>query len=116
MNIANASSHIDVVVHTEPAEWWQIVAAFTPLAVLLGITALVLWFTVRGPASNSVVGVETRADSWDRTQWALDMALDENPARRNVGRAVLEQLGTSNVIANEDAQIVAQAKALLSRH
>lgn len=116
MNLPNASSHIDVVVHPEPAEWWQIVAAFTPLAVLLGITALVLWLSVRRPASNSVAGVETRAEWWDRAEWALDMALDDKPERRKVGLAVLGQLGTDRFVGKEDAQIVAQAMAVLNRH
>lgn len=115
MNIADASSRIDVVAHAEPAEWWQILVAFTPLAAILGITAVIVWYAVRGLASSGVAGVENRSDWWDRAEWALDMALDDNPARRNVGLAVLEQLGSSNVIANEDAKIVAQAKALLNR-
>ena len=113
MNKANDSSRIDVVVHTEPAEWWQILAAFTPLVILLGITALALLYSVRRAASNSQAGVEMRADSWDRTRWALDMALDNNPKRRKVGRAVLAQLSTDHLIRKEDAQIVAQSRALL---
>lgn len=113
MNIANGSSRIDVVVHTAPAEWWQIVAAFTPLVILLGITMLVLLYSVRRAASKSPAGVETRADSWDRTQWALDMALDNNLRRRKVGRAVLDQLSTDHLISKEDAQIVAQSRVLL---
>lgn len=59
VNLANASSHIDVVVHTEPAEWWQITAALTRLAAL--------------PVLVFVMVIEW----WSRAEWAMDMALDD---------------------------------------
>lgn len=104
-----------MIVHAEPAEWWQIVAALTPLMVLLGITAVVVWYGLRRPDPDSVAGAKTRADSWARTKWALDMALDDKPERRNLGLTVLDHLSTSPKMSREDVQIVAQAKALLKR-
>lgn len=105
-----------MIVHTEPAEWWQVVLAFTPLAAFLVILAAVIaLYAFRLPASAGVTGSEMRADSWDRTAWALDMALDESPHRRKVGLAVLEQLSASRLMGKEDTKIVAQARDLLNR-
>lgn len=114
MNIADASSRIDVVVHTGPSEWWQIVAALTPSAVILGITALIAWYAFLRPASKRGTGMATRADCWDRTQWALDMALDDQPERRKMGLAALEQLSSSHLMSSEDERLVAEAKVILN--
>lgn len=52
-----------------------------------------------------------RAEWWDRAEWALD----QNPERQRVGLAALEQLGNSCPMGKEDAQILAEAKAVLGR-
>lgn len=115
MNLANASRGLDSVVHEEPVEWWEIVVAFTPLAALLGIAAVIVWCVVRRPASGCVAGAETRAEWWSRAEWAMEMALDDTPERRNVGIAVLKKLSTVHFVGKEDAQILAQAMVLLDR-
>ena len=60
---------IEVFVHTGPAEWWQILAALGPLAVLLGALAagVIGWRTLRQKAE-----ADNRAEWWKRTRWALD--------------------------------------------
>lgn len=104
-----------MIVHTEPAEWWEIVAALTPLAgFLVIIAAVIVLYASRRAALSGVTGVEIPAD-WDRTAWALDMALDDSRDRRNAGLAVLDQLSASHLTGKEDAQIVAQARTLLDR-
>lgn len=114
MNIATGWSRIDVIVHTEPAEWWQIVAAFTPLAVLLVLVVAAV-IVVRAVRPGSQGEEETRAEWWNRAVWAMDMALDDKPERRNIGLAVLEQLSTSHLVGKEEAQILVHARGLLSR-
>jgi hypothetical protein len=115
VNLANAASRIDVVIHAEPAEWWQIVAALTPLAalgVLLVFVVVTLPPAVERP--TRAAGPEVRAEWWSRAEWAMDMALDDKPERRKVGLAVLGQLSADRFAGKEDAEIVAQARALLS--
>jgi hypothetical protein len=113
VNIHGAVSGIDVVVHSEPAEWWQIMAAFTPLA-----TSLVLMFVVvtLGRSTAAATARSKRlAELWGRAEWAMEMALDDKPERRKVGLAVLDQISTDRLSGKADAQIVAQARALLNK-
>lgn len=114
MNLHNAVSSIDVVIHAEPAEWWQVVAALTPLAALLILVFVVL--TLCRSTTAPAAGSERRAEWWSRAEWAMNMALDDKPERRKVGLAVLDQLSTDRSVRKEDAQIVDQAKVLLNRH
>lgn len=113
MNLHNAVSSVDVVIHAEPAEWWQVVAALTPLAALLVLVFVVfaLYWSTTAPAAGS----ERRAEWWSRAEWAMDMALDDKPERRKVGLAVLDQLSRDRYVGKEDARIVAQARALLNK-
>lgn len=60
---------------------------------------------------HSLTGTTMRAEWWDRAEWALD----QNPERQRVGLAALEQLGNSCPMGKEDAQILAEAKAVLGR-
>lgn len=113
MNLHNAVSSIDVVIHAEPAEWWQVVAALTPLTALLVLVFVVL--TLYRSTTEPAAGSERRAEWWSRAEWAMDMALDDKPERRKVGLAVLDQLSTDRFVGKEDAHIVAQARALLNK-
>lgn len=120
MNWSNGSNRIDVVVQTESAEWWQIVTALTPLAALLFLVCVVFIvpYKDRRPdrRRGHAAGPAVHADWWSRAEWAMDMALDDKPERRNIGLAVLEQLSSDHSLGEEDSQIVAQARALLKRH
>lgn len=80
--------------HTGPAEWWQIVAALGPLAVLLGagVAAFVGWRTLTQKAK-----ADDRAEWWKRTQWALDAVYSDDPKRGTVGLKVLKVLGESDL-------------------
>lgn len=112
MNLDNAVSSIDVIIHAEPAEWWQVVAALTPLAALLVLMFVVL--TLCRSTTAPAAGLDRHAEWWSRAEWAMDMALDDKPERRKVGLAILDQLSTDRFVGKEDAQIVAQARALLN--
>ncbi len=85
---------VDVFVHTGPAEWWQILAALGPLAVLLaaGIAGYVGWRTLKQKAA-----ADNRSEWWRRTQWALDAVYSGNKKRGTVGLKVLKVLGESDL-------------------
>lgn len=114
MTVIDASGRTDVIVRTGPAEWWQILAAFTPLAALLGLVLVVgiSWYSAQRSTPTQAT---MRAEWWDRAEWAMDMAMDARPERRRAGLAALEQLGTSDLMGKDDAKILAQAKAILKR-
>jgi hypothetical protein len=108
---------LDVFVHSGPAEWWQILAALGPLAVLLGalLAAFIGWNTLRQRtvADEKALAQKREADSraewWRRAQWAFEAAMDENEEKQDVGLAVLELLNTSNLAGPEEAEIIAEA-------
>ena len=98
MDLLNTLSGIDVVIHAEPAEWWQVTAAFTPLATLLLLVLLVLASCRSTTAATA--RSNRRAESWSRAQWAMEMAMDDKPQRRKVGLAVLDQLHSDPLVGN----------------
>lgn len=128
MNPAPSPDPLEVVLRTGPAEWWQVVAAFGPLAVLFSavLAAFISWNTLRQRraadrealaqkretdlnALSQKTEADSRAEWWRRTQWALEAALDHKPEKQDIGLAVLELLTTSNLAGPEEAQIIAEA-------
>jgi hypothetical protein len=112
VNLDDAVSSIDVVIRAEPGEWWQVVAALTPLAALLALVfaVIALCRLTAAPAAGS----GRRAEWWSRAEWAMDLALDDKLERRKAGLALLEQLSTDRFVGKEDALLVAQVRASLS--
>lgn len=110
-------SRIDIIVHHEDAEWWQIVAALGPLFVLLGavLIAAIGWLTLewRTVADAADLDPETKAggqaDWWHRARWALEASLDNDPARRELGLAALQLLNESSLSGKEETLIIAEA-------
>jgi hypothetical protein len=121
-------SPVEVIVHTSPAEWWQIVAALGPLAVLLGalLASLIGWRTLRQRTAADALALsqrreadtkalqqktdsDSRAEWWRRAQWAFEAAMNEKPEKQDVGLAILELLNTSKLAGPEEAQIIAEA-------
>ncbi|MET3922248.1 hypothetical protein [Arthrobacter sp. UYEF20] len=103
MNPTPSPSPLDVFVHTGPAEWWQVLAALGPLAVVLGaaLAALIGWNTLRqrtaadARALTQKSEADNRSEWWKRTQWALDAVLSGDKKRGTVGLKVLGVLGES---------------------
>lgn len=97
-----------------PAEWWQIVAALGPLAVLAGavLAAFIGWRTLRQKAVADAQALKqrTRADDraewWKRTQWALDKALDADEDAKAIGLASLAVLARSDLAREEELELL----------
>ncbi|MBG0738974.1 hypothetical protein IV500_05995 [Paeniglutamicibacter antarcticus] len=85
---------VDVLVHSGPAEWWQILAALGPLAVLLG-AGIAGYFAWRGLRQKAAA--DNRAEWWKRTQWALDYVYSGDAKRGTAGLKVLQVLGESEL-------------------
>lgn len=94
MSPSTSPSPVDVFVHSGPAEWWQIVAALGPVAVLIGalVAAFIGWRTLRQKAE-----ADNRAEWWKRTQWALDAVYSGDKKLATVGLKVLGVLGESGL-------------------
>jgi hypothetical protein len=97
-----------------PAEWWQIVAALGPLAVLAGaiLAAFIGWRTLRqkAVADAQALTQKTRADDraewWTRTQWALDKALEADEDAKALGLASLAVLARSDLARGEELELL----------
>lgn len=99
-------SPVEVFVHTGPAEWWQIVAALGPLAVLLGAFAAV--FIGLHTVKQKTVA-DNRAEWWKRTQWALDAVYSDDAKRGTVGLKVLKVLGESELAGSGELAVLEAA-------
>ena len=108
---------VDVVVHTGPAEWWQVLAALGPLAVLLAalIGAVISLHTLRQRAGADTAALaqkreaDNRSEWWNRTQWALDSSLSADPRRAELGLGVLAVLAESGLASPEELEIITVA-------
>ena len=108
---------VDVVVQAGPAEWWEVLAALGPLAVLLAaaIGAAVSLRTLkqRAAADTAALAQQREADNrsewWTRTQWALDSALSADPRRAELGLGVLAVLADSGLASPEELRIITVA-------
>jgi hypothetical protein len=107
-------SPVDVFIHSGPAEWWQILGALGPLAVLLGalLAGLISWSTLRQRTAADARALaqkreaDNRAEWWKRTQWALDQALDEDQNSKALGLAALAVLTHSELARTEELELL----------
>ncbi len=92
--------------HTGPAEWWQILAALGPLAVLLGalVAGVIGWRTLKQKAE-----ADNRAEWWKRTQWALDAIYSGDTKRGTIGLKVLKVLGESELAGEGELAVLEAA-------
>jgi hypothetical protein len=117
VNPIHSPSRIDIIIHIADAEWWQIVAALGPLVGLLGavLLAVIGWLTLRRRTVADAVAFDpetiaaSQSDWWPRARWALEASLDDDPARRELGRAALELLNASSLSGTEETMIISEA-------
>ena len=96
------------------AQWWQIVAALSPLAILLAavVAAIVGLLTLRqkSAADARALAQRTEADNrsewWRRTQWALDKAMGPDADSKALGLATLSVLARSELARAEELQLL----------
>ena len=97
---------VEVFVQTGPAEWWQVLAALGPLAVLLGalVAGVIGWRTLRQKAE-----ADNRAEWWKRTQWALDAVYSGDKKRGTIGLKVLKVLAESELAGDGELAVLEAA-------
>ncbi|HSN35017.1 MAG TPA: hypothetical protein VLT34_01575 [Arthrobacter sp.] len=108
---------VEVFVRTGPAEWWQVLAALGPLAVLIAavIGAIISLRTLqqRAAADSAALAQQREADNrsewWLRTQWALESSLSAEPRRAQLGLGIMEVLAGSGLASPEELEIVTVA-------
>jgi hypothetical protein len=110
--VTPSPSPVAVVVQTSPAEWWQVLAALGPLAVLLA-AAIGAAVSLRTLTQRAALAQQREADNrsewWNRAQWALDSALSADPRRTELGLGVLAVLADSGLASPEDLKIITVA-------
>ncbi|GGH92288.1 hypothetical protein ACFFGR_04400 [Arthrobacter liuii] len=99
-------SPIPVTVVAPPPEWWQIVAALSPFAVLVGaVVAGIIGFNQIKQKREA----DNRAEWWKRAQWALDAAYSGDPKRGTVGLKVLTALAESDLAGKGELDVLEAA-------
>lgn len=119
MNPVPSPSPVHVIVDAGAAEWWQILAALGPLAVLLGalLAAFVGWNTLRQRTTADAKALaqkresDNRAEWWKRTQWAIDSSMSDEPDRAKLGLRVMSVLAESTLAGPEELKIITSAWA-----
>ncbi|MDR7080774.1 hypothetical protein J2X01_000043 [Arthrobacter ginsengisoli] len=108
---------VEVFVQTGPAEWWQVLAALGPLAVLIAalIGAVISLRTLnqRAAADTAALAQQREADNrsewWHRTQWALDSSLSADPNRAELGLGIMAVQAESELASPEELEIITVA-------
>ncbi len=84
-------------------EWLQYVAAFAPLSTLAAamIAGWIAWRTLAQRRE-----ADRRDQWWQRTQWAIDLAMDRDFSRAVVGLVTLKHLAASDLCTDEDYEML----------
>ncbi|WP_457973765.1 hypothetical protein [Arthrobacter sp. D1-17] len=84
-------------------EWLQYVAAFAPLSTLLAalIAGWIAWRTLAQRRE-----ADRRDQWWQRTQWAIGLAMDPDFSRAVVGLIALRHLAASDLCTAEDYEML----------
>lgn len=107
-----------------PLEWWQNVALFSPVAVLVAalIAALINWRILKQRTRSDAAALEqkreadrnaldqktaadSRAEWWRRAQWALEQALSDDEDTKTLGLATLDVLAHSELARKEELEL-----------
>lgn len=105
---------IVVELASDGPQWWEIVGALAPFAVLLAaaLATATAFATLRQRATADRAALEQkrqaddRAEWWRRTHWAIDAATSLDPIRQEAGVEALLQLSYSNLATEEDRLIL----------
>ncbi|MDQ0032132.1 hypothetical protein [Arthrobacter bambusae] len=104
---------LPVTVVAPPPEWWQILGALSPLAVLVAaiVAAAVGLLSLRQKAR-----ADNRSEWWRRAQWALDASLSRSRSEAEMGQRAIEILGRSELASPEELALlrVGTEEALLA--
>lgn len=84
-------------------EWLQYVAAFAPLSTLLAalIAGWIAWRTLTQRRE-----ADRRDQWWQRTQWAIGLAMDPDFSRAVVGLIALKHIAASDLCTAEDYEML----------
>jgi hypothetical protein len=86
-----------------PPEWWQILSALGPLAVLVAaIVAAVVGFL----SLRQNTRADNRAEWWRRAQWALDASLSRSRSEAEMGQKAIDLLGRSELASREELALL----------
>jgi flagellar biogenesis protein FliO len=96
-------SPIPVTVVAAPAEWWQILGALSPLAVLV---AAIVAATVGLLSLRQKARADNRSEWWRRAQWALDASLSRSRSEAEMGQKAIEILGHSELASREELALL----------
>lgn len=96
-------SPIPVTVVAAPPEWWQILSALSPLAVLAAaiVAALVGLLSLRQKAR-----ADDRSEWWRRAQWALDASRSRSRSEAEMGQKAINLLGQSELASREELALL----------
>ncbi|WAH99342.1 hypothetical protein [Arthrobacter sp. MMS18-M83] len=96
-------SPFPVTVVAPPPEWWQILGALSPLAVLAAaiVAAIVGLLSLRQKAR-----ADDRSEWWRRAQWALDASLSRSRSEAEMGQKAIELLGQSELASREELALL----------
>ncbi len=100
----NSAPTIDVVVRTEPAPWWQVLAAVGPSTIIF--FAEIVWIVLLVRANRRSKTASGR--DWEQMRWALDASLSEDAQRAKMGRAVLAAISKLQ-LSKDDREILRAA-------
>lgn len=84
-------------------EWLQYVAAFAPLSTLAA-AVIAGWIAWRTLAQRREA--DRRDQWWQRTQWAIDLAMERDFSRAVVGLITLRHLADSDLCTAEDYEML----------
>ncbi len=100
--MTQAMAPVSAALDSATAQWWEVLGALGPLAILLGaiVAAVIGGFTLRQRAQ-----ADNRSEWWSRAQWALDRALDDHPSIQALGLATLEVLAHSTLAHTDELEL-----------
>lgn len=109
--MTQATAPVSAALNSATAQWWEVLGALGPLAILLGaiVAAVIGGFTLRQRAQ-----ADNRSEWWRRAQWALDRALDDHPSTKALGLSTLEVLAHSTLAHTDELELFDAAWAALN--